>query len=420
MQHPKTHRATTLWPAALAVLTVLTVAGCSGGDASGSSSNETQGSGNEMAPIELTLTDTLSETSQAVYGPIYEACASEVGATLTANHVAGSGLIASVLQQASSKTLPDVLMLDNPDVQQIAASGALSALTDYGISTDGYAPGVVEAGTYNSDLYGIVPVTNSIALVYNVDILAEAGVQPPTTWDELRTAAATLTEGDRYGIAFSATNSFEGTWQFLPFLWSNGATEDALTSPEAVEALQFVTDLANDGSASPSIVTWSQNDVKDAFIAGNAAMMINGPWNLPSLKAAEGLNFAVTPLPVPQSGDTLVAPLGGEAFTVPETGDSARMERAGALVKCIVGDDNQLTMATGRGAIPSRTTVADQAAASEPLVAAYVSTVATARARTALMGEEWPDAATRIYTAEQLALTGKASPADALAQAASE
>ena len=46
--------------------------------------------------------------------------------------VPGDTLIAKVLQQASSKSLPDVLMLDNPDVKQIAATGALPALNDAG------------------------------------------------------------------------------------------------------------------------------------------------------------------------------------------------------------------------------------------------------------------------------------------------
>ncbi|BDZ43719.1 sugar ABC transporter substrate-binding protein [Paraoerskovia sediminicola] len=290
-------------------------------------------------------------------------------------------------------------------------------LTDYGISTDGYADGVVQAGTYEDDLYGVVPVVNSLALFYNQDLLDAAGVTPPTTWDELESAAASLTDGDTYGVAFSGTNTFEGTWQFLPFMWSNGGHEDDLTAPETVEALDLVTRLVDDGSASQSVVTWSQNDVNDQFIAGKAAMMVNGPWNLPSLDAAEGLSFDVVTIPTRTAEQDPVAPLGGEAFTVPNTGDADRMAAAGEFVDCIVGDDHQLTMATGRGAVPSRTEVADQAAADEPLIAAFVDTVQTARARTALLGTQWPDAATRIYTAEQLALTGEASPSEALAQA---
>ncbi|WP_407317894.1 extracellular solute-binding protein [Isoptericola halotolerans] len=368
----------------------------------------------------LVVTDTMSATSAPIYEEIYDACAAEIGMDVQANHVAGSGLIATVLQQASSRTLPDVLMLDNPDVQQIASSGALSPLGDYGITGEGLPQGVVDAGTYEGALYGVTPVVNSIGLFYDADALAAAGLEPPSTWDELRTAAARLTTDDRYGLAFSATNTFEGTWQFLPFLWSNGAQEDELDSAAAVEALEFVDSLVADGSASTSVVNWSQNDVNDQFLAGNAAMMINGPWNMPSLEEAEGLDYGSVPLPVPTAGDALVAPLGGEAFTVPDTGDAEKMARAGEFVSCVTEGDNQLTMATGRGAVPADSAVAERAAQENPTVATFVETVQTARARTALLGPDWPRAATQIYTAEQLALTDTEPPAEALERVAAQ
>jgi multiple sugar transport system substrate-binding protein len=374
--------------------------------------------GGSAEDITLEITDTLSETSAPVYQEVYDACAEQVGVSVEATHVAGSGLIAQVLQQASSRNLPDVLMLDNPDVQQIAASGALSPLGDYGIDGEGFPQGILDAGTYEGDLYGIAPVVNSIGLVYNVDALSEAGLEAPTTWDELRDAAAALTSEGRYGLAFSAANSFEGTWQFLPFMWSNGGTEDDLTSPEVAEALEFVNSLVADGSASASVVGWTQNDVNDQFIEGNAAMMINGPWNLPRLSDAEGLNFDVVEIPVPEAGETSIAPLGGEAFTVPQTGDAERMAAAGEFVACLTEDEHQLTMATGRGAVPSSTSAAAEAAEANPLIGAFVDTVANARARTAVLGEEWPEAATAIYNAVQLALTGRATPAEAFEQTA--
>lgn len=391
---------------ATAGLAALALTACAGGGSS------------DSGDIALTLTDTMSENSAPIYDEIYQACAADIGVTVTSNHVAGSGLIATVLQQASSKTLPDVLMLDNPDVQQIAASGALSPLADYGITGDGFPEGVLSAGTYEGELYGIAPIVNSLGLFYNADLLAEAGIEPPTTWDELSAAAAALTADGRYGIAFSAANSFEGTWQFLPFLWSNGADEDDLTSAEAAEALAFVDSLVADGSASASVVGWSQNDVNDQFIAGKAAMMINGPWNMPSLTAAEGLNFDSVPIPVPTAGDAVVAPLGGETFTIPQTGDKDRMAAAGKLVACVIEGENQLAMATRRGAVPSDSAMAEQAATENPLVAAFAETVQTARSRTALLGEDWPAAATQIYTAVQLALTDKSTPEEAWAQAA--
>ena len=93
-------------------------------------------------------------------------------------------------------------------------------------------------------------------------MLAQAGVTPPTTWDELKAAAAKLTSGNRYGVAFSALANYEGTWQFLPFMWSNGGDETNIASPQVAEALQLWVDLVGSGSASRSVVNWTQADVR--------------------------------------------------------------------------------------------------------------------------------------------------------------
>ncbi|RIX26394.1 sugar ABC transporter substrate-binding protein [Amnibacterium setariae] len=362
---------------------------------------------------------TIEDYYQASYDPIYQTCAKQVGAKVKINHVAGAGLIAKVLQQASSRTLPDVLMLDNPDVQQIAASGALAPLNDYGLNADGLVPAVKAANSYKGDLYGLEPVTNSIALYYNKKLLSDAGVTPPKTWDELRAAAKKLTSGKTYGFAMSNINTYEGTWQFLPFFWSNGGDEKDIATPQATQALQFVLDLQNDGAMSKSSINWAQADVDNQFIAGKAAMMINGPWQLPSLNAAKGLEFDSVPIPT-RTGDPTVAPLGGEAFTVPQTRDKDRMKLAAKFVGCLSSAKMQTTIAGVTGNVPTNESAADEWAKSHPQVASFVTTVKTARARTGELGPDWPKAATKIYTAVQLALTGKAAPSAALQQAQSQ
>src|SRR5690606_25596349 len=138
-----------------------------------------------------------NDPNKTVWQNVIQACADEVGVGLNRESVPGGDLIAKVLQMSSSRTLPDVLMLDNPDVQQIADSGALAPLSDFGIDSGGIAEGVLAASTYEGELYALQPVTNTIALFYNTEMLADAGVEPPTTWDELKETAAALTEGDR-------------------------------------------------------------------------------------------------------------------------------------------------------------------------------------------------------------------------------
>jgi multiple sugar transport system substrate-binding protein len=310
-----------------------------------------------------------------------------------------------------------VLMLDNPDLQQIAETGALAPISDFGLSADGYQEGVTAASTFEGQVYGLQPITNSIGLFYNVDILSQAGITPPKTWDELKAAAAALTQGERYGVAFSAVADYEGAWQFLPFMWTNGGDETNIASPETAEALQLWVDLVNSGSASRSVVNWDQATVREQFAAGNAAMMVNGPWQFPALDEVQGLNYEVVPIPVPQAGETVVAPLGGETWTIPQTGDPARQAKAAEIVACLNTDENQIAIATERLTVPTKTALHDRFVAEVPRLAAFTEIVKTARARTGKLGPEWPAAATRIYTAMQTAITGGAPPLQALQQA---
>ena len=235
-----------------------------------------------------------------------DACGKANGVTIQREAVPGDTLIQKVLQQSSSKTLPDVLMLDNPDLQQIAATGALAPLDEFGLSADGYAKGVVDASTYQGKLYGLQPITNTIGLFYNKDILDKAGVTPPTTWDELRAAAKQLTSGKQYGIAFSAPANYEGTWQFLPFMWSNGGDEKNIATPETAAALQLWSTWSRTARPPSPSLNWTQADVNDQFKAGNAAMMINGPWQFPVLNAETSLQYDVVPIPAPRPGATVV------------------------------------------------------------------------------------------------------------------
>jgi multiple sugar transport system substrate-binding protein len=330
--------------------------------------------------------------------------------------VPGPSLIQKVLQQASSKTLPDVLMLDNPDIQQIAATGALAPLGDYGIKTDGYAEGPVSAATYKGKLYGLQPAANTIAIFYNKDVLSKAGVTPPTTWDELKSAAKKLTTGDQYGFAFNATADFEGAWQFLPPMWTNGGDETKLKEPQVAEALALWKDLVDSGVSSKSVVTWGQGDVNDQFIAGKAAMMLNGPWNIPAIEKAK-VNFGVVSFPVNKAGQTATGPLGGEAWTVPQTGNKAKMTKAAEFVTCMNTDENQMQRAKDGGLVPTKLALADKFKTEVPAMAGFVDAVAKARARTGKLGEKWPDTAKVIYTGMQLVLTGQATPAEAMAKA---
>src|SRR4051794_11394336 len=167
----------------------LFVAGC-GGDDGGGGGSASSGGVKSLRVLDYYNND----PDKAFWAGVLNACGKANGVTIQRETVPGDTLIQKVLQQSSSKTLPDVLMLDNPDLQQIAETGALADLGQFGLNANGYVKGVVDASTYQGKLYGLQPITNTIGLFYNKDILKRAGVQPPKTWEQLKAAAQKLTQ----------------------------------------------------------------------------------------------------------------------------------------------------------------------------------------------------------------------------------
>ncbi|MEZ0164834.1 extracellular solute-binding protein [Kineococcus sp. LSe6-4] len=377
------------------------------------------GSGVSSDPDVLRVLDSYSnDPDHRIIGEALDAAARSVGVRLERVSVSGGSLVQRVLQQGSSGTLPDILMLDNPDLQQIASTTALTAFGPLGIPTEDYARGVLDACTHDGEVYGLAPTVNTIALFYDRRALDAAGVAPPTSWEELRSAAAALTTGGRYGFAFCANATYENTWQYLPFFWSNGGDERDLDTPEAAQALGLLTDLVEQGHASRSVLNWTQADVKDQFISGRAAMMVNGPWQLPEITSIEGLDYGIVDLPVRDPAtQTVVAPLGGEVWTVPDTGDTAKQRKAADVLTAFLSDESQLSMGEQRYTVPGKPALRSEYLQRRPEMETFTDLIVDARARTAELGADWPAAAKSIYTAVQLSLSGQATPREALAEA---
>lgn len=393
---------------AMAAVLPLTFTACSGGASPAAQEVKT-----------LTVLDSYNnEPDKGILQASIDKCAAAVGVTIERTTVPGKDRMQTVLQRSSSKTLPDVLMLDNPEVKDIAETGALAPLGDFNVDTSPFAGNSLDAVTQDGQVYGLPLPADTLGLFYNKDVLAAAGVQPPKTWDELKAAAAKLTTGDRYGLALSAAATYEGSWQFLPFMWTNGGDETKLDSPEVKEALQLYVDLVNSGSVSKSIVNWTQADVKDQFVAGKAAMMVNGPWQIPALAKAPEVHWDSVQIPVNKTGQTPTAPLGGMVWTVPRTGDEAKEKKAAEFVACTGSEDSQMSLGKARNTVPVRAGLQEKYIQEVPAMKSFTEQVENARARTGKLGPEWPKAATTIYTAVQLALTGGASVDEAFARAA--
>ncbi|MBO1336379.1 ABC transporter substrate-binding protein [Streptomyces sp. VRA16 Mangrove soil] len=344
-------------------------------------------------------------------------CSAQLGVKIEQQSVPASQVMTKSLRMASSKSLPDIIQFDASEVPQFAEAGGLIPLKDAGVSSENVSKSIVDFGSYKGTWYGAARSVNTLALFYNKDILDKAGVQIPTTWDELRDAAKKLTSGKQYGLALSAGGAEDGVFQFLPFMWSNGGDEEKLDTENVAGALDYWKSLLSDGSLSKSTVNWTQADVNDQFMAGNAAMMVNGPWQLETLNKDKGLNYGIATIPVPKTGDTSVAPMGGAVLTVANTGDSAREKTAAKIINCMTSEKQELTYAINSGMVPANENAAKTWREKFPELSAISEQILTGRSRTGKVGDRWPTISLALQSAFQQALTGKSSSEAALNQA---
>jgi multiple sugar transport system substrate-binding protein len=344
--------------------------------------------------------------------------------TIQRNAVPFADLIPKADQQAASHTLPNLIAMDNPDVAAFAATGALTQLDSYFQGTftpSEFYAGPLQTTLYQGKTYSYPVGSNDLAMYYNIKMFKDANLQPPTTWADLLADAKQLTKGNTYGIAFSVPNDEQATFQFEPYLWSNQGDLSKVDSSQSVAALQVLTNLVSSGSASKAVLTWSQPDVATQFGLGHAAMMENGPWELPVLDQQYhlkyGVDYGVVPMPVPQAGAKPVVPLGGEAWAVPASSNTAQVNATVDLLKWLESPAQLVKFDEAFGYIPALKAPAQTVLASNPELAVFASEFDTAQARTATLGDKYPKVSAAIRTAVQAAISGNQTPQAALTQA---
>jgi multiple sugar transport system substrate-binding protein len=387
--------------ATLAAVSLVAATACGSGSTSDSSSNT-------LTEMDYYNTD----PGLSALPTLLDQCGKQNGVTITRQVV--PDLRTKLLQLAGSHGVPDLVLTDNPDLQQLAATGALADLGAAGVSTDGLYPNIVAAGKYQGKLYGLAPGVNALALFYNTALLTAAGLRPPKTWSDLTADAAKLTTGKQHGIGFAVPATEEGSFQFEAFFLTAGANLKTLNSPQAVSALQLLSNLVTSGAAPKDVLSWTQANVEEQFANGSLAMMVNGPWQLPELAKANMTDFGIVPIPVPDAGGTSSGALGGEVWAA---GNNGRTAKAAAVIKCMTSARNSLSWSKLVDYIPSNESAARQLAASDPQLKTFVDEIGGAKGRTAELGASYPKYSQALWTAVQSVLAGQSSPQAALNQA---
>ena len=350
--------------------------------------------------------DATSTWAQAI-----DACATEVGVTIDRN-AGNTGDTVKDLTTAASN-LPDIAMVDNPKVSTLADAGLLTTTDDNGFDVSAISENILSAGEIDGKVYGVPVGANTLGLYYNPVVLDAAGVDIASVTDyaSLTAALEQVVASGKKGITFSAVGTEEGTFQFLPWFWGAGADLTALDSSEAVSALTLWTDWVNEGLAPNSVISNTQGTSWDEFKTGEYAFAENGSWFKSDADANGFLSIQVPGI----DGGVAPAPTGGEFITIPVQADTSRYATSAKIVECLSSGD---AGATALGYVAPTQAGADAQLAADPTLEFWIGAVGDAKPRTAdNLGISYGVISEQLFTAVQSALSGTASPADALATA---
>jgi ABC-type glycerol-3-phosphate transport system substrate-binding protein len=235
--------------------------------------------------------------------------------------------------QLAGGTLPNVFTVPFTDGrglierEQVADISGLVADLPY---AEDFNPNVAGAGTAADGRMWAVPIAAyGQALHYNRTLFAQAGLDPddpPSTWDEVRTAARQIAQRTGQAGYAQMTANNTGGWILATLDYALGGrtervdgdqAESTLDTPQMREALALVRDMRWTDNSMGANFLYDWGTINQDFAAGRIGMYVSGGGNYGQLltqNAVKPADYGVTTLPLADDPDAGV--LGGGTLAV--------------------------------------------------------------------------------------------------------
>ena len=249
------------------------------------------------------------------------------------NLVAYSTYFNTLHTDVAGGSADDIFWLSNSYLAAYADNGRLmnigKTLSREAISD--WEPAVVDQFTRGGALWGVPQLTDGgIAVYYNADLLAAAGIDPaqlnslrwnPNGEDTLRPITAQLTVDANGNVAgtpsfdpgrvrqwgYNAANDPQAI--YLNYIGSAGGEFQAgdrfaFDNPGAIEAFTYLIKLINDDHVAPPASDTNGNGdfSRNQFLAGRMALFQSGTYNLASIARDARFHWGVAMLPIGPQG----------------------------------------------------------------------------------------------------------------------
>jgi len=238
--------------------------------------------------------------------------------------------------QIASQTQADIVGMQAQRMPGFAARGALQSMKDElaknpSVDFKDYFPVIEQALSFHGEPHALAYDLGPPLLYYNKSLFKQAGVKFPSatramSWDEFKGTARKLTDTGKRQYGY--VQGFDFDW-VIPWIWSNGgdymdkgATKSTLDSPQAMEAMQFLSDLfLKDKVAAPITDLANPNFGLERFSSGKVAMHMDGPWQIVNIRSNAGFDFDIAPIPSGRAGS--VGWAAGSGFGISKATDKS-------------------------------------------------------------------------------------------------
>ena len=335
------------------------------------------------------------------------------GIDLTVEVVSWNDIYTVVNTRISGNSAPDIL---NIDVFADYQADDLLLPAEEFVSPETYAkmyPAFLEQSNIDGTIWAIPDLASARAMYYNVDILEAAGVEVPTTWEELTEACKKIKEYDSsiYPWGIDMTTD-EGQAAFAYYIWNNGGDfTDAdgnwtLNTPENVEAIEYAISLVKDGYTNSDPANETRYTLQDLFGAGKLAMMI-GPNSIPTYikEGGSSINYAFAAIPTNGGNPSVSAGVMDRFMCFDNDHSDEKIEAIKTFFDYFYDDARYSDWVLMEGFLPATSAGGEIVASSDPSMAPWVEIVGSCKFYPTAKAE-WADVKQGVIDVEQHALLG--------------
>jgi len=204
-------------------------------------------------------------------------------------------------------TGPDLVMITPDQVSSfLAVDGLLPVDEAIADSRDAFFEPGLDVSTFDGKLYGVPLFQNAQTAAYNKKVFADAGLEWPTTWEEVLAAAPILAKRGIAVLDYAGSPGPSLNVTFYPFLWQAGGrvfTDDgsdvAFDSPEGEAALNFLVELEKRGGLPVDAASRGTGIEGSPFAAGKVGLRATTTLGeLREMRAALGEDTVALGLPL--------------------------------------------------------------------------------------------------------------------------